>query len=149
MKAARIRRLGIVAGVVALLAAAGAGASGAPRITETKLGEDALQKPDGFEIVRETSVFRPDSPKVACVFRVDGAKLGAAVKGVWFAEDVGSSAPPNYKILEKTLVLPFIRSGSLSITKPDKGWPIGTYRLEIYFGSTLAATVKFTVRAKS
>ena len=82
------------------------------------------------------------------MFKVEGASLGATVKGVWIAEDTGGAAPPNYKILEKSLTLPFINTGSFVITKPNNGWPVGSYRFEIYFGDTLAKTLKFTVKAR-
>ena len=141
-----IRKMSV--GLVVFLGTALVAAGGEPKITDAKLGEDAVQKADGYEIVRETTVFKPESPKIVCVFKVEGASLGMSVKGVWIAEDVGASAPPNYKIAEKGLVLPFMNSGSLTLTKPDRGWPIGSDRLEIYFGDKLARTVKFSVKAK-
>lgn len=124
-------------------------ASAEARITGARLGEDRIDRADGYEIVRETTEFRPDAPKIVCVFNVEGAGLGATFKGVWIAEDVGAQAPPNYKILEKMLRLPFVNSGSLTLTKPDRGWPQGSYRLEIYFGDKLAKTLKFTVKRRS
>ena len=121
-------------------------AAGEARITDAVLGHDRIDKANGYEIVDQTTEFRPDSPKIVCVFKVEGASLGTTVKGVWIAEETGGMAPPNYKILEKSLTLPFINTGSLVITRPDNGWPVGSYRLEIYFGDTLAKTVKFTVK---
>lgn len=29
---------------------------------------------------------------------------------------------------------------------PDGGWPVGTYRVEVFFNGVLAATVRFTVQ---
>jgi len=31
------------------------------------------------------------------------------------------------------------------LTKPDEGWPIGKYRVEIKLGDNLATTARFTV----
>ena len=124
-----------------------AGAAGSPRVTDAVLGQDRKDLPTAYEIVGPTTEFRPDAPKVVCVFKVEGASVGTAVKSVWIAEDVGRKAPPNYKIDERTLALPFINTGSFSLSKPTNGWPVGSYRLEIYIGSTLAKTVKFTVKA--
>jgi hypothetical protein len=126
--------------------AAGVAAAAEPRITEAVLGQDRKQLPTSYEIVNPTTVFRPDAPRIVCVFKVEGAKVGTAMKGVWIAEDVGKRAPPNYRIDEASLALPFIDTGSFSLSKPNKGWPAGSYRLEIYIGSTLAKTLKFTVR---
>ena len=76
-----------------------------------------------------------------------GASIGTSVKSVWIAEDVGNKAPPNYKIDEKTLALPFSNTGSFTLSEPNNRWPVGSYRLEIYIGSTLANTLKFTVKS--
>lgn len=122
------------------------GAAGQPRVTDAVLGQDKIDKASGYEIVSPTTEFRADSPKIVCVFKVEGASIGTTTKGVWIAEDVGAKAPKNYKIAEKSLALPFLNRGSFSLTKPDKGWPVGSYRLDIYLGGTLAKTVKFTVK---
>jgi hypothetical protein len=121
-------------------------AAGRPRVTDAVLGEDRKDLAGSYEIVRPTTVFSSDSPKIVCVFKVEGASIGATTKAVWIAEDVGNKAPPNYKVAEKSLALPFLNYGSFSLSKPNSGWPVGSYRLEIYLGSTLAKTVKFTVR---
>ncbi len=122
-------------------------AASQPRVTEAVLGTDRKDLPNSYEIVNPTTQFRPDSPKIVCVFKVEGASIGTTVKGVWIAEDVGNKAPRNYKIAEKSLTLPFINTGSFAISRPNNGWPVGSYRLEIYIGPTLAKTVQFTVRA--
>lgn len=38
--------------------------------------------------------------------------------------------------------------GTVSLSKPTNGFPIGRYRLEIYVGKELAKTIPFTVKAK-
>ena len=118
-----------------------------PRVTDAVLGQDKLDKPSGYEIVKPANVFRPDSPKIVCVFKVEGAGIGAMTRSVWIAEDVGKAAPPNYKIAEKTLALPFLNTGTFSLSKPNNGFPVGAYRLEIYFGDKLAKTLKFVIQA--
>ena len=134
---------GLAVTVLVLTASA---ASAQPRITDAVLGQDRVDKADGYEIVKPTTEFSPDTPKIVCVFKVEHAGLGASFKGVWIAEDVGPVAPPNYKIMEKSLTLPFMNSGSLVATKPNSGWPVGSYRLDIYMGDKLSKTVKFTVK---
>lgn len=144
VKATKLMRKLLFFAAVAVVTAA----AGQPRITSAVLGADRIRHPDRDEIVDPTNEFRPDSPKVTCVFTLDGARIGTSVTGVWIAEDVGGAAPPNYRIAEKTLTLPFMNNGSMWLTKPsNNGWPVGTYRLEIYIGSTLAKTVKFSVKA--
>jgi hypothetical protein len=118
-----------------------------PRVSDAVLGEGKVDKVDGFEIVKPATVFRPNTPQIVCVYKVEGAGLGMNTKSIWIAEDVGKAAPPNYKILEKSLTLPFLNSGSFSLSKPNNGFPVGAYRLEIYLGSKLARTLKFSVQA--
>ncbi len=114
------------------------------RITMAALGTDASEND---EIVGPTTEFAPDAPKIVCVWKANGVIAGARVRGVWIAEDVGQGAPPNYKIQEGTLNTA-ADEGKFTLTKPNNGWPVGKYRLEIYLGNDLARTVPFTVKAK-
>ena len=138
----RIRSL-LLAGALLSLGLAAAD----PRVTYAVLGEDKVDKPDGFEIVKPGTVFRPDAPKIVCVFKVEGAGVGAVARSVWVAENVGKAAPPNYKIAEKSLALPFLNAGTFSLSKPNNGFPVGAYRLEVYFGDKLVKTLQFKVQA--
>jgi uncharacterized membrane protein len=38
--------------------------------------------------------------------------------------------------------------GSFALNKPNTGFPVGKYRVELYLGGTLAKTLPFTVKAK-
>jgi hypothetical protein len=115
------------------------------RITNAVLGTGASAD---YEIVNPTTEFRPDTSMIYCAWKVDGIKAGTPIRGVWIAEDVGSVAPPNYKIDEATVNLPIIQKGTFSLSKPNAGFPVGKYRLEIYVADNLAKTLPFTVKAK-
>ena len=114
----------------------------APRITKAEMGTGVTDK---YEVVDPTTEFAPDTPKIFCVWKAEGLGVGAAVRGVWIAEDVGKAAPANSKIDEATIHLPFANQGSLTLSKPDKGFPVGKYRVEIYVGSDLLKSTPFTV----
>jgi hypothetical protein len=73
-------------------------------------------------------------------------KSRASMRSAWIAEDVGKMAPPNYKIGEETLKNGI--SGSFTLSKPTKGFPVGKYRLELYLEGKLTITVGFTVSAR-
>jgi hypothetical protein len=97
---------------------------------------------------RPATTFAPDVPKLYAFFKTQGTEKGEKLRGVWIAEDVGDAAPANTKIDEATLTADqedFF--GAFSLSKPNKGWPIGKYRVEIYDGDELATTVKFTISA--
>lgn len=116
-------------------------------ITKADLGTGVTAK---FQIINPTRQFGPDTPKIYCAWKIEGAKPATAVRGVWIAEDVGKAAPHNFKIDEATFTPPVGAPsyGSFALSKPNKGFPLGQYRLEIYLGSTLATTVPFTVKAR-
>lgn len=71
---------------------------------------------------------------------------------VWIAEDTGGAAPPNYKIATKELEISgamkkadtLTISGNLS--RPNKGWPAGKYRLEIVLDGKVAASQQFAIQ---
>ncbi len=97
-----------------------------------------------------TTSFAPDTPAFHALFKTKGAEDGTKLRALWIAEDVGDTAPENSKIDEKTLTLPGdTDDGDFSLSKPEKGWPSGKYRLEIYANGTLATTLKFTVKGES
>jgi hypothetical protein len=97
-----------------------------------------------------TTVFAPDIPIVYALFKTTGAHKGDTVRGVWIAEDVGDKAPPNTTIGEKTIVLESdTNDGNISLSKPDAGWPTGTYRFDLYAGDKLGTAVKFTISDNS
>ena len=96
-----------------------------------------------------TTTFATDVPKLYAFFKTKGTEKGEKLRAVWIAEDVGEAAPANTKIDESTLTADqddFY--GAFSLSKPNKGWPAGSYRFEIYDGGELATTVKFTIGAR-
>jgi hypothetical protein len=95
-----------------------------------------------------TTTFAADTPKIFALFKTKGLQNGDKLRGLWIAEDVGDAAPKESKIDEKTLNAEGdTDDGVFSLSKPNKGWPVGKYRLEIYVGDELAKTVKFTIKA--
>ena len=92
--------------------------------------------------------FASDTPKLHAFFRSKGTVKGGMLRGVWIAEDVGDAAPANTKIDEATITGDGDDfQGAFSLSKPDKGWPVGKYKVEIYNGEELAVTVRFTITA--
>ena len=119
-----------------------ASAAAQGRITKAVLGTD---RTDNYEIVNPKVEFPPDTPQIVCIWKSEAVKPGTPVRAVWIAEDVGAAAPPNTKVDEITTSS--YTGGSFYLTKPNKGWPVGRYRLEIYLGKELAKTVPFAIKA--
>lgn len=93
-----------------------------------------------------TTKFDSDVAKIYARWQASDLAKGTKLRSAWIAEDVGEVAPPNYKIDEATVVTPAPpSSGVFSLSRPSAGWPVGSYRLEIYADETLIETVKFTI----
>jgi hypothetical protein len=94
------------------------------------------------------TVFAPDTSKIYAMFKTKGAKSGDKIRGVLIAEDVGDAAPANTQVIDKTIDLEGdTDDGDFNFGKPDKGWPVGKYRVDVYFNGELNTTAKFTVKA--
>ena len=97
---------------------------------------------------KPTDSFATTVPKLNAFFKSTGTVKGDKLRGVWIAEDVGDAAPANTKIDEASIIADQDDYyGAFSLSKPDKGWPPGKYRVEIYLNDELVTTVKFTVEA--
>ncbi|MDR3504390.1 MAG: DUF4189 domain-containing protein [Legionella sp.] len=103
-------------------------------------------------------VFTKDTPFLYVFWKSTQLKQGQKIKSVWIAEDTNNVAPPNYKIDETELMLQLGRSGDLiallpgnqwsgkfKITKPNKGWPLGKYHMDIYVDNNLVKSIKYNV----
>ncbi len=95
-----------------------------------------------------TTSFPADTAKIYAMFKTKGAKDGDKARGVLIADDVGDVAPPNTKVLEKTITLEGdTEDGDFNFSKPTNGWPTGKYHVEIYVNDELATKAKFTIKA--
>ncbi|WP_058533839.1 DUF4189 domain-containing protein [Legionella saoudiensis] len=114
------------------------------------------QATDNLPTPKET--FTKDTPALYVFWKSVQLKQGQKIKSVWIAEDTNNVAPPNYKIDEAELtlepgtardliaLLPGNQwSGKFKITKPNKGWPLGKYHMDIYVDNKLVKSIKFTV----
>ena len=70
----------------------------------------------------------------------------------WIAADVGSSAPANTVIATLNESVTDVQAGvknyvvNSKLSKPNAGWPLGTYRVEVSYGDKLVTTAKFSVQ---
>lgn len=90
--------------------------------------------------------FPSDVAKIYLLIEAKALKGGEKVRAAWIADDVGDAAPKKTKIDESTEAAGEGGSlGAFTLSKPDKGWPVGKYRIDIYVGDDLAKSVKFTI----
>jgi len=118
-----------------------------PSVTSKPEEKKALGAALAKELTGEpTTTFTADIPKIYARWQGETLKKGDKVRAVWMTEDVGEAAPPNYKIAETPNTATGPRSfGTFTLSKPNKGWPVGKYRLELYVGTELVETLRFTI----
>jgi uncharacterized RDD family membrane protein YckC len=151
VEAGRASRLGAAIALVALVGAsvvvsvalhAGAPLSAAsvPHLTNVALGTDYTST---YDIVGPSDTFPGNQPKIICVWRSEGVALDVPIRAVWIADDVGSAAPQNTKLVERSIT--GADSGEFSLTPSSNGLPAGKYHVDIYIGDALAKSLPFTV----
>lgn len=111
---------------------------------------DAVSSDD--EIGDAKSSFNTDVGKLYLYCTSDEVKKGQVLKGEWIAVDTNNVAPPNYTIdaasvtVDKNLSSSEEYTARFSISKPNKGWPKGTYVVKVYVDDQLDQSVNFSVK---
>jgi hypothetical protein len=132
-----MRLLSSIVGL-ALLVATSAFAGDA-RFGTTALAVEGSQKAQ--------TVFAPDTPKIVLHVQILDMPAGAKLTASWIAVKT-AVAPPNYKIDAADVKLDKAVSSdesSFSMTKPNAGWPVGDYRVDLAINDKVAASVPFKV----
>ncbi len=94
----------------------------------------------------EQTVFSSDFPRIFAVYQVADAAQGTKLKAVWFAEKVeGLEAKTKITESESTFSAKGEYMGAFSCPKPAKGWPAGTYLVELSVDGAVRKTLAFRV----
>jgi len=116
--------------------------SGSQPPTQTRvIHAFVANKTDG----KPTKKFFTDSSKIYGVWQGEGLKAGDIIQAVWVAEAFGYTRKDVKITRGETTAYKPDDYGIFSLARPVAGWPVGRYRLELYVGPKLAATVKFTI----
>jgi len=151
--AGRAQRLGAAIACVALVGASlasavvvhagapiSASAAVVPHLVRAELGTDHTAD---YGVIGGSGTFAPTQTNIVCVWQVEGVASDVPIRSVWIAEDVGSAAPANSKIAEKSLA--GSDTGYFTLTASSNSWPAGKYRVDIYIGETLAKSLPYTI----
>jgi hypothetical protein len=94
------------------------------------------------------TTFAADTPKIYLSATItDDVASGSKLTVAWISVDSGGAAPANYKIDEVSFDVGAIDNHlDASLSKPNNGWPVGTYQVEIIVDGTVAETVDFSVK---
>ncbi len=100
---------------------------------------------DNAKVEKDKRSFTPTTPKIFLVARLADVPAGAKVSGVWIAEKI-QGAPPNYKLDSTDLtVSKQMNRVTYSLFKPNDGWPVGSYRVELFIDGKPAGKASFKV----
>lgn len=117
---------------------AAAPASTEPKFTDIVMTDNEDEKPPKTE-------FKPDTAKIWVFFGLENVKTGSKIKGVWICEKA-PDIPPDFKIDEASVDIGMIDNmGNFSLSKPNNGWPVGDYRVELYVDDKKIHEHKFKV----
>lgn len=92
--------------------------------------------------------FAPDTPKIFVSAELtEDVPAGSKVNIAWISVDSGGVAPPNYKIDEVNLdITSMINHVNSALTKPNSGWPVGTYKIEFSVDGKPMESIGFAVK---
>lgn len=103
----------------------------AAKTTESTHVVQAMTFPGDGDVPPQAS-FPRDTPKIVFGVQVRDFKPGDKLTTAWIAEKTELS-PPNFQITSLTIPLGASQTVSSSLTKPDAGWPLGKYRIDVSF----------------
>jgi len=131
-------RLKLVLAAVLSLAALPAFAAGFENIvisaTEGAEASDAAIPADAAKIFMSATI-------------TDDVDSGTKLTVAWIAVDVGAAAPANTKVADISFDVGAIDNHvTASISKPDAGWPVGSYAVQFIVDGELMETAPFTVQ---
>jgi hypothetical protein len=111
---------------------------GAPKQLVVSLAKDRFGKP--------VTTFSSSTPEIYVRWQGQRLRLGASVKAVWIAENIGEDFPQDYKVDEASVVAenPTAR-GAFTLVRPEDGWAPGDYRVEFYVDDVLVDAVKMKI----
>jgi hypothetical protein len=127
---------GALAALLALMFASGAYA--APHFADVTVSDSD----DGDA----TETFAPNTPKIFVHAGLVDVTHGSKVSSDWIAEDTGGAAPANFKIDSVTLDTGMLTNVvTFSLSKPNAGWPVGRYRVDLLIDDKAAGAAHFKV----
>ena len=96
--------------------------------------------PQTGEPIEASSTFTPDTPEIFASAKLSNAPAGTEIKSEWIYVQGDLLIDTWSTSAEGTRYI------SLSITRPDNGWPTGDYKLVLYLDGEEAASVSFKVQ---
>ncbi|HEU5424775.1 MAG TPA: hypothetical protein VFU72_14615 [Nitrolancea sp.] len=90
--------------------------------------------------------FPPDTAKLYLVFRTHGLPGQSHLEAIWIADRVDAPVPANYEVTRSTIAVQGDQAGNFSLSKPNPGFPLGQYHVDLYLDGTLIGSFPFTIK---
>lgn len=116
---------------------------GAAGVASVTLSESVTEP--ALEPINVGERFSTEVAEIHAVVELEGQAAGTRVKGVWISVDAINV--PDYEIGAYELVLEKATQKTVhfSLSRPDNGWPVGNYRLDIHLDGRIAAISPFSI----
>jgi hypothetical protein len=89
--------------------------------------------------------FATDTPKIYLHVQIEDVAKDSKLTATWIAEKT-DAAPPDYKIDSADVAATAgMDEATFTLSKPNAGWPVGKYRVELSINGKLATSEHFTV----
>jgi hypothetical protein len=124
-----------IAAILLVLATATAQAD-EPRFGQTAFALEGSSSP-------QTS-FTPDTPKIVLHVQLLEVPAGAKIASDWIAVQA-AGAPENYRIDGVTVDATGENEAEFSLSKPDAGWPVGSYRVDLSINGKKLQSPEFKI----
>jgi len=116
----------------------------AARVVSVTLCEDVV-KPDMVPVNIRTR-FTTDAPALHALAVLEELRPGSKIKGVWVSVDAIST--PNYEIDSAEVVAQGANATAhFVLSRPQRGWPVGNYKLNVYLDGKLVSVTTFSIVA--
>jgi hypothetical protein len=112
---------------------------------------DALPKQLSVSIAKEqfgkpVTTFSSSTPEIYARWQGQRLRIGAKVKAVWIAENIGEDFPQDHKVDQASAVAETPTAhGAFTLARPEDGWAPGNYRVEFYVDDVLVDAVKLKI----
>ena len=91
--------------------------------------------------------FATDTAEIFLTANMDDVKAGSKATISWIAVDSHGVAPANYKIDAADVdITDGMNVITGNITKPNNGWPVGTYRVDLAVDGTVTNSADFEIK---
>jgi hypothetical protein len=109
-----------------------------PKQVSVNLAKERFGKP--------VTTFTSSTSEIYARWQGHRLRIGAKVKAVWIAENIGEDFPRDYEVDEASTIADGpTEHGVFTLSRPEDGWAPGDYRVDFYVDDILVDAVKLKI----